>query len=173
MNEANLMPEWALRKQQRRHLWLRLAGVEAVIIMVLAVVMAGLYAWAATSLRTADRLELLLRDEKFRESEQIAEAVKASEVRFQARSAMRDALETNRFDYTKLEAIRRTLPEGVVVTEIDMREGYFTLSATAADLTRMERHRGALTVGAGFEWVRYGPSARQEDGTLRYTLTLK
>lgn len=172
MNELNLMPVWAVQKQQRRRVGIRLAAVEAVIFSLLSLMAGVLLYNTASAQRRVDLLESAMRGDYYDEADLAAEALQASEANAEARRNALDILTPGLFEYAWLAAVSEAVPSGAQLTEIDMRGTDITVIAIADDFGLAEQHRLALAGQELFAWIRLGPAVRDGDGHIRYTLRL-
>lgn len=173
INQLNLLPAWAVHKQQRRRLTIRLIAAEAVILLIVVLSVTGVVLSVNSSRERAAQLEARLADTRYTEPDQLAGAVKAAEGRRAARQAVNDALPGTAVDYAWLDVVNRAVPEGVTLAEIDIRGKQVTVTASADGWLEMERHRAALVKCGVFTYARFGAAARTDDGRLRYALSLE
>jgi len=171
----NLLPLDIIKRKQTQSLIIRLAAVQAVIFLLFILFVWSLHLTIGFREQRIAQLDAKLQDERFINSEAIAQALQDRNAQNLAQQEAVQWFELPTFYIERFEMIKETLPPGVRLIHADLDEEGATLSFITNNLSLADIHREAWSDTGLVSRVQLisAVSSAEMQGDIRYVLGLR
>ena len=168
----NLLPPKIMRRRQIYSECKKLAAIQAVIFLLFILSVASIDRVIVLREGHIAEMNMKLEDERFAESEAIAQAIRNHYAREAAQQAAAAWLELPVFNTERLNMMRETLPHGVSLLNIDINEHGALLTSETMNLSLSDIHRDAWLATGLVSRVQLASAVVTEEKRVRYILAL-
>ena len=169
----NLLPPEIINRRKFYAQCKKLAAIQAVIFLSFVLIVLGLELIIELADARYAELNMLMADDRFVESERVAQVLREHRAQGVAQQAAATWLELPVFNIKRLEMVKETLPQGVELLHMEMDEFGAILTNYTINLSLADIHRDAWMATGLVSHVQLTSASTREDERIRYVLSIR